>query len=586
MRGWRPDDQASRFRFDAASFCLVLACLLVLWLVVLPMALLVLNSLRIGPPSFLGGTWTLRNYIAAFSNDFFLNALSNTVIFSVVATAGGLATAILFAWLIERSDMPYRGAAWVIMLLPLAMPGVIFALTWMLLLMPEVGLLNIVIRWLLSCFGFSLERGPFDIQSLSGIVFLGWLRGISTIFLMIVGVFRMMDPRLEEAGRLSGANPWTVFRRVTLPLAGPALFAAGIYSFVDHLDSFEGPLVLGLAARIFVLSTLIYFTSRYNAPFDYGLSAAYSVFFMAIMAVLAAFYLRSISRAERFAVITGKGFQPIRYRIGRWRFAALALFALYFSLTILAPLFILAWASLLPFYVVPSLDAMKTASLQNYFDLFRHPRFVKDLVNTVSVALATGCATMIVAFLISWISVRTRFRVRFLLDGLTFVSYAIPGVVVALAMVFVYLQPPFRYFGIYGSTWIIVLGLMTQYLAFATRTTNAGLLQIHKELEEAALVSGASRLRTMWIITARLMIASLVAGWVWVVAHASRAFGMPLVLSGKGNELLSVWLWIHWQDGFIPQASAIGVILILITAVIGLGARKLLARTELPGMGG
>jgi iron(III) transport system permease protein len=504
----------------------------------------------------------------------------------VIATAGGLATAILFAWLIERSDMPFRGVAWIVMLLPLAMPGVIFALTWMLLLMPEVGLINIVIRWTLSFFGYNLERGPLDIQSLWGIIFLGWLRGVSTIFLMIVGVFRMMDPRLEEAGRLSGAGQWTVFRRVTLPLAAPALFAAGIYSFVDHLDSFEGPLVLGLASRIFVLSTLIYFTSRYNAPFDYGLSAAYSVFFMAVMAVMAVFYLRTIRRSDRFAVITGKGFQPVRTRLGRWRFVALASFGLYFVLTILAPLLILVWASLLPFYVVPSVEAMESATLQNYLTLFGHPRFLRDLTNTLIVAVSTGCATMAVAFLISWISVRTHSRARFLLDGLTFVSYAIPGIVVALAMVFVYLQPPFRFLGIYGSVWIIVMGLMTQYLAFATRTTNAGLLQIHKEMEEAALVSGASRLRTMWLITARLMIASLVAGWVWVVAHASRAFGTPLVLSGRNNELLSVWLWIHWQDGFIPQASAIGVVLIGLTAIIGLFARKLLARTQLPGMGG
>ncbi len=573
-------------RVNPATLVLVLAMIFVLWLVVLPMTLLVLNSFRIGPPSFVGGTWTLRNYVAAFQNPFFLQALFNTTVFSVIATIGGLTTAALFAWLVERSDMPLRGAAWVVMLLPIAMPGVIFALTWMLLLMPEVGLINIAIRWALGMLGYPLERGPLDIQSLWGIIFLGCLRGVSTIFLMIVGVFRMMDPRLEEAGRLSGAGPWTVFRRVTLPLAGPALFAAGIYSFVDHLDSFEAPLVLGLAARIFVLSTLIYFTSRYNAPFDYGLSSAYAVFFMAIMAVLAAFYMRMISRSERFAVITGKGFQPIRYPLGRWRFAALGLFALYFVLTILAPLFILVWASLLPFYVVPSMEAAKSVTLQNYFALFAHPRFLRDLINTLVVALSAGCATMVVAFLISWISVRTRFRARFLLDGLTFVSFAIPGIVVALAIVFVYLQPPFRFLGIYGSVWIIVIGLMTQYLAFATRTTNAGLLQIHKEMEEAALVSGASRLRTMWLITARLMIASLVAGWVWVVAHASRAFGTPLVLSGKNNELLSVWLWIQWQDGFIPQASAIGVVLIVLTAIIGLLARRLLARTQLPGMGG
>ena len=571
-----------RIRFNPASLVLALAVLFVLWLIVLPMALLLFNSFRVGPLSLFEGTWSLRNYSAAFHNKFFLGALLNTVVFSVVATLGALATAVIFAWLIERSDMPLRGTAWVVMLLPLAMPGVVFALTWMLLLMPEVGLVNIVIRAFLRLLGFSLERGPFDIQSLWGIIFLGWLRGVSTIFLMIVGVFRMMDPSLEDAGRISGARSWTVFRRVTLPLIGPAIFAAGIYSFVDHLDSFEGPLVLGLAARIFVLSTLIYFTARYNAPFDYGLSAAYSVFFMAIMAILAAFYVRTIRRTDRFAVITGKGFQPVRHKLGTWRFAALGLFTIYFLLTILAPLLILVWASLLPFYVVPSLEALNTVSLQNYAAVVTNPRFARDLTNTIVVALAAATGTMLVAFLISWISVRTKFRARFLLDGLTFVSYSIPGVVVALAMVFVYLQPPFRYLGIYGTVWIIVIGLITQYLAFATRTTNAGLLQIHKELEEAALISGARKLRVMWTITARLMIASLVAGWVWVVAHASRAFGIPMVLSGKSNEILPVWLWIYWQDGFIPQASAVGVILIVLTGLIGLGARRLLVRTQLP----
>jgi iron(III) transport system permease protein len=573
-------------KLDAGTLLLPLAVLCVFFLIVVPMILLFLNSFRVGPPSFFGGPWTLRNYIVAFTNDFFFKALVNTVIFSSVATLGSLATAVVFAWLIERTDMPLRGAAWVAILLPLAMPGVIFALTWMLLLMPEIGLINIAIRWFLRIFGLSLERGPLDIQSLWGIIFLSWLRGVSTIFLMIVGVFRMMDPRLEEAARLSGAGVRRIFQRVTLPLLSPAIFAAGIYSFVDHLDSFEGPLVLGLAAGIFVLSTLIYFTARYNAPFDYGLSAAYAVFFMVIMGVLAGFYLRMIRRAERFAVITGKGFQPVRYKLGKWRFVALGSFGFYFVLTILAPLLVLVWASLLPYYVVPSLEAIKTVSLGNYIDVIANPRFTRDLVNTVIVAMAAGTATMLVAFLISWIAVRTRHRARFLLDGLTFVSYAIPGIVVALALVFVYLQPPFRYLGIYGTVWIIVLGLVTQYLAFATRTTNAGLLQIHKELEEAALICGASRLRTLWRITARLMIAALVAGWVWVVAHATRAFGIPLVLSGKTNEVLSVWLWIYWQEGFIPRAAALGVILILITALLGIGARQLLARTQLAGTRG
>ena len=166
-----------------------------------------------------------------------------------------------------------------------------------------------------------------------------------------------------------------------------------------------------------------------------------------------------------------------------------------------------------------------------------------------------------------------------MLDSLTFISYAIPGVVVALAMIFVYLQPPLRPLGIYGSIWIIVLGLVTQYLAFATRTTNAGLLQIHQELEEAASVSGATRLRTIWKITTPLLMPSLVAGWIWVVAHSLRTFSVPLVLASENNEVLAVWIWIYWQAGRIPEAAAIGVMLILITAVMGLAARKLVGES-------
>jgi iron(III) transport system permease protein len=493
----------------------------------------------------------------------------------VISTVGGLALAVVFAWLVERTDMPFRGLAWTAVLLPLAIPGVLFALSWMLLLAPRMGLINIATRGLLGLAGVSLEEGPFNIQSLWGIIYLSWMRGVSTIFLMIVGAFRLMDPALEEAARLSGSAPKTVLRRVTLPLLMPALSAATIYSFVSHLESFEAPLTVGLAAGIFVLSTLIYFTARYHVPVDYGLSAAYAVFFMAIMTALSFFYTRMIRKGERFAVIRGRGFHPVRYALGRWRYPALALFGIYFFLTVLCPLFVLIWASIMPYYVAPSLDAIKMVSFDHYLNVATAPRFFHDLVNTVVMAVGAGIVTMLIALLISWLVVRLKHPAGLALDSLTFISYAIPGVVVALAMIFVYLQPAFRPLGIYGSIWIIVLGLATQYLAFATRATNAGLLQIHQELEEAGSVSGASRLRTIWKITTPLLMPSLVAGWVWVVAHSLRTFSVPLVLASENNEVLSVWIWIYWQAGRIPEAAAIGVMLIVLTALLGLAARKL-----------
>jgi iron(III) transport system permease protein len=563
-------------KLNLSSLVLILAVVVTLWLLLVPMLLLVLNSIRTGPPSSLTGPWTLRNYYVLFSNPLFYTALVNTVVISVISTLGGLVIAVLFAWLIERTDMPFRALAWIAVLLPLAIPGVLFALSWMLLLAPRVGLINIALRAFISLFGFSLEEGPLNIQSLWGIVFLSWMRGVSTIFLMIVGAFRLMDPSLEEAARLSGAAPKIVLHRITLPLLMPALAAATIYSFVSHLESFEAPLTVGLAAGIFVLSTLIYFTARYHFPVDYGLSAAYAVLFMTIMTVLSYFYVRMIRKGDRFAVIRGRGFHPIRYRLGRWRYPALALFAVYFFLTVLCPLFVLVWASIIPYYVIPSMEAMKMISFDHYINVATTPRFFHDTINTVVMAVGAGIVTMLIALLISWLVVRLKHRAGLMLDSLTFISYAVPGVVIALAMIFVYLQPALRPLGIYGSIWIIVLGLATQYLAFATRTTNAGLLQIHQELEEAG---SATRLRTIWKITTPLLMPSLVAGWIWVVAHSLRTFSVPLVLASENNEVLSVWIWIYWQAGRIPEAAAIGVMLILLTALMGLAARKLVGES-------
>jgi iron(III) transport system permease protein len=566
--------------FSRSRLLLVFVLIVVLWLLVVPVVMLIASSLRTGPPS-LPGPWTMRNFAVAFSSEFFFQSLLNTFIVSTGATAAAITLAVLFAWLIERTDMPLRGAAWVAVLLPLVLPGVLFALAWMLLLLPKTGLLNVGLRALLTSMGWNFEDGPLNIQSLGGLIYLGALRGVSTAFLMIVGLFRLMDPGLEESARISGAPPSVVFRKITLPLLAPALFAAATYSFVSHLDSFEAPLAVGLPAGIFVLATLIYFQAMLSVPGDYGLSAAYAVLFMGIMAVMAFFYARLIRRSERFAIIRGRGFNPSRHRLGKWRFVALAIFVVYFLLTVAAPVLVLAWASLLPYYMAPSAQALNVVSLKHYSTILNDPRFTTDFINTILLAVGAGTLTMAVALLISWVVVRGKSRARLLLDGLTFVSFAVPGVVLALAMIFVYLKPPFRYLGIYGSMWMIILGLMTEYLAFATRTTNGGLMQIHSELEEAGSASGAGRLTTLWRITFPLLIPSLIAGWVWVVAHSLRAFSLPLVLGTKRNEVLSVWIWIHWQNGHIPMAAALGMILIALTALLAIAARQVITRGTL-----
>ena len=172
----------------------------------------------------------------------------------------------MFAFLTERTDLPYRNVAWGLMLVPMAMPGLLFAVSWTLLLSPRIGMFNVWLREFLDLFGIEVSEGPFNIYSLWGMIFLEGMRGVTTTFLIMVGAFRAMDPSVEEAARTSGASNFTTLRRVSLPLLTPAIFGATMYTFMEHLESLEIPIIIGLPARVFVFPTYIYFTTQRYTP--------------------------------------------------------------------------------------------------------------------------------------------------------------------------------------------------------------------------------------------------------------------------------------------------------------------------------
>ncbi|MFQ5903644.1 MAG: ABC transporter permease, partial [Candidatus Binatia bacterium] len=472
-------------------------------------------------------------------------------------------------WLTERTDMPGRNFAWSLRLIPRAMPGFLFSIAWIFLLDSRVGLMNMWLRSLLSFFGIDLETGPLNIYSMAGMIYLDGLRGVTTVFLLVVGAFRAMDPNLEEAARISGASAWITFRRITLPTLLPALLAAFLYSFISSMESFEAPLLVGLPAGIYVYSTMIYFSTRLMP--SYGLAAAFAVSYCLIALVLVVIYQRVTLRGvERFATITGKGYRPRVARLGRLRWPVFGLFIGSFSLAVVLPLFILSQ---------PTWKGLSQLTLMHFRNLFLEPGILQATRNTVVITFTTATLTVILSFFVSWIVVRTRIRGRLLLDSLTFLAHAVPGIVIALAFIFVYLQPPFRSLHLYGTVWIISLALVTQYVAFTTRTTNAAIAQVHKELEEAARISGVGRITALTRITLPLIAPAFAAAWIWVAAHAVRSFSVPVMLGTEGNWTLSVILWRIWDEqNALTMSAALGVLFILGVAVLTFLGRRLIVR--------
>ncbi len=546
--------------------------LLILFLVLTPLAFLILGSFSTArlPGDFSLDAMGLVNYIKVYSDPGTYELFTNTVIYVAGSAAVGISLAVSLAWLVERTNMPGKLLVYAGVPMTLAVPGMLQAMAWVLLLSPRIGFINQLLKDL-----FGPDAPIINVYSLGGMVFLEGLRLVPTAFLMLVPLMRSMDPSLEEAAAVSGARPLSTLRKVTLRLLAPALVAVLIYQAMTALEVFEIPGILGLPAGIYVFSTKIYAIVR-TATFMpvYGQANALAMVYLFIAVATTFLYTRMIGRAERYTVITGKGYRPRQLDLGKWKIPALASALLFLFLSIVLPFLVFLYASFLPYLQAPSWNVLKVLTLKNYRLLAEYGEVGSALKNTVVMVVATATATVALSFLVSLVVIRSKFWGRKLLDQLAFMPHAIPGIVMGIAFFWLFLKLDFL--PLYGTIWAISIGFTISFLAYGTRSMNAALLQIHKELEEAAYVSGAPPWRTMWRIFVPLLMPTLVGVWIWVVLHAVRIAGMPLMLyEGPKNQVLAILIWNMWDEGYVPAVAAIGTLLMLVLLALTVAVRLL-----------
>jgi len=534
--------------FSAEKLVFFLPSAIVVYLVLPPLILLFVSSFKSTADRLPteAAPWTLSNYIQVFSSAETYLLFQTSLIYASCSVIAALSIASLLVWLIERTDLPAKNVVFTFLMIPIAIPGLIKAIGWSFLASPRIGVINILLRYF---FGVEGDWGPVSIYTLSGIIFVSTLSMVPSIILMIAGAFRNFDPALEEASEAAGASRSQTQRLVTLPLLRPALFAASIYYFANALDDFQIPAILGMNAGIRVFSTKIYLATHPVAGLpDFGLASGYSMLLFAVAVVMIFLYRKMMSRAERFAVITGKGYRPRRIPLGRWKYLALGVIALYLLLAALLPMLILLWVSLQPYFTVPSTKALARLTLSNYTDLWGMGQFRLAVVNTILISPIVATATMLLSTLVAWIGIRGQFRGKSIPDLLTFINTAVPTVVFGLAIMFVYLGIPVLR-PVYGTIWILVIAFVTRYLSYSTRLMGGAIVQVHKELEEASLTSGGSIWKTFTRITLPLLFPSFLNGWLWVAVHAFREATIAVMLLTPGNVVLSSLIWERWQEG-------------------------------------
>ncbi len=522
--------------------------------------------------TFFGATGLdFSGFSRAYGNGRIGELFSNSLLFAGGAAVLSLTVGTTLAYLNVRTAVPFKALFFAASIVPLIVPGILYTISWIFLASPQIGLLN-------SFFDAAFGVTPFDIFTLWGMVWVEGLHSSPIVFLLMVAAFRSMDPSLEESALMSGATRLQTLRKVTLPLVRPALLSAVLVILITSLESFEVPALLGLQNGIYVFTSRIYFVLRTYPP-DLAAAGALAVSLLAIAVVGVALARLLAGRGSKtYQTVTGKGFRPRPMDLGKWKPVVGAGILFYFFATVLAPLAVLIYTSLLPFYRAPSLETIKSFTFENYTAVWELNQAVRALQNSLMLGLGSATAVMALMSIAAWIAVRSRIPGRGLIEQLSFVPLVIPGLVLGLSLSFVYLRSPIP---IYGTIFILLIAYCTKYMPYGMRYASTSMNQISSELEESALVSGATWWQTFRRVLLPLVSPGILAGFVYILVVSFRELSSSILLYSPGNEVLSILIFEQYENGQFTVLAAIGVIMVITLMVLVTIAYKMGAKVGL-----
>jgi iron(III) transport system permease protein len=560
---------------DPTLVPVVLLALVLGAMVIPPLLSLVQGSFRLTTPTGDLGDFTLDHYRRILTDRQFFQSLANSLVFSICTAVLAIGTGGVVAWFVVRTSTPFKSLAYLTAIVSLGTPYILYVTAWLFLL-GRSGPVNAV---LMAVTG---SPGPvFNVYSLAGMIVIEGFLWSPLAFLLLSAVFRSANADYEEAARMSGAGILRTLTHVSLRMMLPALLAVAVLIVVRSLEAFEVPTLVGLPGGVKLMTTEIYLDMKKNVPPDLGYASAFSVVLLLLAAVLLYFYSRLVRNAARFHTVTGRGFRPRPFELGRVRYLGDAFVLLNFVLVLVVPSFALLWLSLMPFSQAISLNGLKALTLENY-DLVFHSAFYLDLVWKTWV-MSAGAATLVMAVTVlsAWFAVRRR-PGAFLLDQLATVPLVFPGIVLGVAMIQLFLAAPFP---IYGTIAAFVVAFAIRYLPYGMRYASSGILQVHPELEEAAGVAGGSLLRTLRRVVIPLTRPAILSGWLFIFLVAARDVSLAVMLASPSAEPVAVAMFDLWGNGQGTELAAFGLVWSGMMAVVAGGLYAVARQVGASGFG-
>lgn len=516
------------------------------------------SRMATGSPAGFDG---IANYAQLFADPVLWIALANTLEFAALTLMVAFAFGLPLAWLAERTDLPGRSLIWSAVLASLLMPGFLLAMGWLFLAHPRIGFLNNLLMT-----AFHLADAPLPINNVPGMAIVEGIALAPLVFILTAPSLRMLDCRMEEAGRIGGATAWGVLRAISFPLMLPAIFAAAIYSAITAFGAFDVPAIIGLSNRIYVFSTFMYVLAYPSVGFpDYSRMAAAGGLMIALALLLSFFYARFLRKARQYQVVTGKGYRAALTPLGRWKIPAWVFAGCYIVLGVVLPFVLTLILALLPYPQPLSLDALHHLT----FDNFRHIPFSllsRGLMHTLELVVIVPILVVAFSVAFSWIVLRTRIRFRFVFDAIAFLPHAVPGILFAVGAMLMALFVIRDIVPIYGTVAMIMLVYVVAWLSLGTRVINGSLMQIDAELDEAGQVAGAGTAGVLRRIILPLLRPATSGLWIFVILLCLRELTLAAFVSTPQNITLPLVIWVQWTAGNLDGAAALAIILMAILA--------------------
>jgi len=460
----------------------------------------------------------------------------------------------------------------VISLIPMMVPHILFAVSWVLLLNPSNGMINLFLRQL------GLEGAALNIYSLTGMILVEGLLDLPIAYLVIAPAMSAFDVALEESSRVCGASNWRTLRRVTLPVLRPAILAALTLVIVRSLASFAVPSVIGMPGRIYVLATHIYSIIATGYAADYGMAAAVGMSALAASITLIVLYRRLTREGEKYVTISSRGYRPGVIDLKGARYPLFAAVALLSFVLIVLPILVLFYTSLVPYVMTPGAKAFAAMGWRHWVTVLKDPVSLLALKNSLTLGIGGATLGIVLSFFVAYVIVKVRTKASGLLESLSFLSFSFPGIVVGVGFMWFFVQTP-----LYSTIWALLIGYIATYLPYGLRPLTSAFVQIHGHLEESSRVCGGGPFYTMRRIVLPLLVPGIASGWILMATMFVRELSLSVVLSRPGTEVLAVQILRFAEDGLWGRLSALGIIMIFISTalvIIANGIARKLSKRE------